>query len=475
MSDDVLSMILIKLTLEKRIGIERTSRRIKVVIDRILSQQKVFTVITLSRKYGIVPRIKKSAMMRSWSPIQSRILCSKGTLFYDTLPWLGKSSSVSILSRCSSVKFVNLECVDVRGKELANWCPFITHFVTDKVAKVSDYVEELIKNKKDVLIESFEYKQLSQQSDADFFFLSKCSKLNTVICPWPHFGFPFSSDIPPDVLSKIKILSIFVGSAEHMDNIIKWSSNNLEQLTICCPFELFVPVHVIADNFDNLVHLETHIEIQDFDQLIKLRNIQSIKSLWSSLNQENIATFEQFLLSNGSKLKYLGIQECTDNLTNRAVALLAANCPNLIYFKIWNGIKLNKIELETIKLLPKLEKITLDIRSLSESPPGVEKVRELLLRCKNSMRKVSLSNRCVQRTFFFLGTQRTLFSWPEDIESRDRMEELDETIGILCDHKRTYENSAHNGKPLSSIKLDGKTWNGSSTVNQFFHKISFHY
>ena len=256
LSDDVLIKTLINLTLEERIRIERTSKRIKALIDRILSLQKIF---------AMNPRNVKSVLMKSWSPLQSPVFCSKASLIFDTLPWLGIPSSPSILSRCSSVKLVNLDCVDVCGTDLATWCPFITHLVTDNLAIAADYVQELIKNKKDVLIESFEYLvtssiyfigdiQLDSDSiemdmvdqplptgpDADFSFLSNCSRLNTLICPGKYHN------IPADVLSKVKI-SFFVNDAKHVDNLIKYCSKNVAQLTITRKSYL-VPVQLIADN-----------------------------------------------------------------------------------------------------------------------------------------------------------------------------------------------------------------------------------
>ena len=441
LSDDVLIMTLKNFTLNERIGIERTSKRFKAVLDRILSLQQIFAVS---------PRTKKSFLMKSWSPLQSRVMCSKTRLFCQTLSWYWMTPSVSILSRCSSVKLVNLERVDVSGSALASWCPLITHFVTDKLAKASDYVQELVKNKNDVLIESFEYQPLSKEPDADFRFLSNCSRLTTLICPISY------SNIPADVLSKVKILTVF-SNPGNMDNLIKYCSKNLEQLTIRCGF-FQDRVQLITDNFRDLVHLETSIKIKEFNQLIKLGNIQSIKAVSASLNQYNIASFEHFLSANGHKLKYLGIKSCRDNIMNRGMTSLSIFCPNLICFKIENGIKLNGIEMETIKLLPPLGKINLSILGLQE----VHKVTELLLHCKNSMRKVSLSKRDVP-----LPAVNKL----PDI----RTEQMNETIGILYDHKRTYENSAGNGKSLSWIEVDGEQWNGSEMVNQFSFKVSFYY
>ena len=456
MSDDVLVMTVINLTLDERIGIERTSKRIKAAIDRILSLQKIF---------AISPRKNKSVLMKSWSPLQSEILCTHTRLYYYTLSWRGRSSALSILSQCSALKLVNLEGVDVRGIDLATWCPLVTHFVTDKVAKAADYVQELIKNKKDVLIESFEYQPLSKEPDADLRILSKCPRLNTLICP-------IISDfnIPPDVLSKVKILSVFVHG--NMDNLIKHCSKNVEQLTIKGPFA--VPVQLIADNFRNLVHLQGHIRINDINQLIKLRNIQSIKALsenrhwWSwYLNSENVATFEQFLSTNGNNLKYLRIDKCVGKLINRAVVALSNNCPNLICFKIKNGINLKVIHLDTIKSLPSLEKIHVRSTGTSEE---VEKVKELLLRCKNSLRKVALSNENLR--IFSPSSDGKLLK-PDLFDGREmpmKFEHLIEIISILRDHKRTCGNEAQKGKPLSWVDFN---WNGSSTVYNVCPKMSF--
>ena len=472
LSDDVLVMTLINLTLEERIGIERTSKRIKAVLDRILSLQKIFAI-----RLGM----KKSVLMKSWSPLRSHILCSKAAFIYDTLPWRGESSSLSILSRCSSVKLVNLEFVDVRGTDLATWCPLITHFVTDKMAKAADYAQELIMNKKDVLIESLEYRNVTSnvyvvgqpepdidrivknsfdpplptESDPDFSFLSNCPRLNTLICSEKHYN------IPADVLSKVTVLSVSEPSlnSENMDNLIRFCSKNVEQLTVKCD-----RIQIIADNFRNLVHLETHIKIEDFEQLIKLRKIQSITALAASINQENVATFEQFLSANGGKLKYLWIHRCQDDVLNRAVKSWSAYCPNLICFKIVYGIKLKEIELETIKLLPPLEKITLDIFGFAGSSQDVEKLKQLLLRCKNSIRKVSL----------FIFNYRRLEVLP-------KVEQLNEMINILREHKRTVENNAQIDKPLSRIEMNGNPWVGSNIVErtQFMDlargKMSFYY
>ena len=373
LSDEVLMMTLINLTLDERIGIERTSKRIKVILDRILSQQTVFAVR---------PRLRNSVLMKSWSPLQSRMLCSKGKLHYDTLPWLGESSSLSVLSRCSSVKFVNLERVHVHGSDLATWCPLITHFVTDSPRKAAEYVWNLIRYKKDVLIESLE---CLHSTDADFSFLSNCSRLDT-LCLLSY------SNIPPNVLSRVKTLSFSVDH-EKLDNLLEWGSENVEQLTIrfgSLPDRL----RMIADNFHNLVHLDIGMRILDFNQLIKLKNIQSIKAWSSYLNQENIDTFEQFLSANGGKLKYLRIEYCHDDVIERGIKSLSVNCPNLICFKIENGIKLNGVELETIKLLPPLEKINLNISGL-ETSQDVEKVEELLLKLQElDEGGVTVENRC---------------------------------------------------------------------------------
>ena len=432
--DDVLIKTLINLTLEERIRIERTSKRIKAILDQILSLQKIFAVR---------PRYKKSVLMKSWSPLQSPVPCSKSRLFFDTLPWRQRILSASVLSRCSSVKLVNLEDADVRGIYLATWCPLITHFVTDKVAKAADYVVALIRNKKDVLIESFEYLPLSAEPLAVFRFLSYCPRLKSVHVIAPRVP-PEYYNIPPDVLSKVKILSVFVNDAAHMDKIIKRCSKNVEQLTVRCEH-----VQIIADNFRNLVHLETHMAIQDFEHLIKLRKIQSINARASYLVPENFAIFEQFLSRTGSKLKYLRIRGCKDDLINRALLSLSANCPNLICFHTEDGIQLEEIELDTIKSLPQLEKINLDIRALSGSHQEVEKVNELLLRCKNSIRKVSLASR------------------GNKIFKTISLKQLGGITRIL---------SGHNCKSLSWIKVNGKKWNGSSEgLNAFCDKISFYY
>ena len=411
LSDDVLIMTLINLTLDERIGIERTSKRIKAVIDRTLSLQKMFSMKPRDRNSHW-----KSALMQSWSPLRSRILCSKSRLFYDVLSTSGKSSSLSILSRCSSVKLVNLEGVDVCGTDLASWCPSITHFVTDKVVKAADYVQEFVKNKKDVLIESFELYFESTGSGPDLSFLSKFSKLNTFICPINSFN------IPPDVLSKVKTLSFFLDH-ERMNFLIKWSSKNVEQLTIRSSDDR---VQIIADNFENLIHLEAYIDIEELNQLTKLRRIQSIKAREAILNQENVATFEQFLSGNGGQLKYLGIEECNDDVINRAMMSLSTNCPKLICFKIKDGIQFKEVELETIKLLPQLEKINLDTTGLTGSPQDVEKVKELLLRCEKSMRKVSLTN--TGTSMWYRHGMRLKASIP--------MEPMSEIIRILREHKR---------------------------------------
>ena len=457
LSDDVLMMTLINLTLDERIGVERTSKRIKAVIDRILSLQKIFAINMKSIKRSRSPDERKSVLMKSWSPLQSRILCSKSRFFHDVLSSSGKSSSLSILSRCSSVKLVNLEGVDVCGKELATWCPFITHLVTDKWAKAADYVQELTKNKKDVLIESFEFFYESTGSGPDMSFLSKCSRLETLIWPFK------SSNIPPDVLSKVKTLSLPFDHGR-MEDLIKWSSKNVEQLIMSD-----VHVQMIADNFQNLLHLEADIEIEELNQLMKLRRIQSIKALDATLNQGNVATFEQFLSGHGAQLKYLRIKECKDDVINRAMMSLSTNCPKLICFEIksgsLNGIKLNEIELETIKLLPKLEKITLDITGFTGSPQDVEKVKELLLRCKKSLRKVTLINTSTE----------DLFGLELRLRLNIPMELMSEIIRILMEHKRTGESNAHNGKSRSWIEMDREPWNGSDKLNEICYKLSFYY
>ena len=443
LSDDVLIRTLISLTLEERIGIERTSKRIKAVIDQILSLQKIF---------AIRPRNRKYVLMKSWSPLQSRILCSKARLFHDTLPW-HTTSSLSILSRCSSVKLVNLNGVDVCGTDLATWCPLITHFASDNVPIAADYVQELMKNKKDVLIESFECQSYS--NGVNFSFLSNCSKLNSLICQTSL------SIIPHDVLSKVKTLSFGYDDGK-MNTLYKCCSKNLEQLSIRYASGP-VWVQKIADNFENLIHLETRITIKEFNQLIKLRKIQSIKAVNSYLNHGNIATFEQFLSANGAQLKNLWITMCEDGLMNRAIMSLSVNCPNLIRFKIDNGIKLKEIKLETIKLLPPLEKINLDIFGFTGSPQDVEKMRELLQRCKNSMRKVSLTNTSLRSLVRNGGWLPIPMELPSEI------------IRILREHKRTGGSKTHNGKPLSRIECDGKKWNGPDTVNAICVKMSFYY
>ena len=272
------------------------------------------------------------------------------------------------------------------------------------------------------------------------------------------------------LISKVKILSVFVNNAENVDNLIKWSSKNVEQLTIRCGS---VPDHVqkIADNFRNLVHLEADIKIENFIQVIKLRNIQSIKARSCSLEKSNMATFEQFLSANGGKLKCLWIEECKDDVIDRVMVSLSANCPNLICFKIKNGIKLKEIDFEVIEWFPQLEKINLSMLGLLQSAYGVDKVEELLLRCKNSIKKVSLSNKGVKR---FVECA-DLLTWPEDVRDTILMEQLVEIIEILCDHKRTGGNYAHNGKSLSRIEVNGKKWNGSRIVNPYTDKISFYY
>ena len=441
--DEVLNRTLINLTLEERIGIERTSKRIKALIDETLSLQKIFVV----RPRGSKP------VLKSWS---------KARLFYETLPWRGESSSLSILSRCSSVKLVNLKRVDVRGTDLANWCPFITHFVTDKVAKAADYVQELIKNKNDVLIESFGCGDVSDEPEpvetrtrTDMSFLSNCPRLNTLKCPLTN------CIIPPDVLSKVKVMFIYVNLPWSNVDVINLSSKNVEQLTVTSIYT--VPVILLADNFCNLVHLEADIKIQDFKYLVQYRKIQSINARWADLGTDNVATFEQFLSTNGSELKYLRIVDCEGNLINRALMSLSASCPKLICFKIYSGIKLKEIELETIKLLPPLGKINLDVFGFTGSPQDVENVTELLVRCKNSMRKVSLT--CFQR----LCRDGVLFR-KEPIP----MDLLSEIIRILKEHKRTGGSNAHHGKSLSRIECDGEKWNPCE-VDVFRYKMSFYY
>ena len=131
-----------------------------------------------------------------------------------------------------------------------------------------------------------------------------------------------------------------------------------------------------------------------------------------------------------------------------------------------SGIKLDEIELETIKLLPQLEKINLDIVGITGSLQDIEKLNELLLRCKNSMRKVSLSDESFQiiemqdpYSFEMFGPKRP---------------NLNEIIRILRDHKRTGRNGAQNVKSPSWIELEGNQWNGSSE-DYVGGKMSFYY
>ena len=194
-----------------------------------------------------------------------------------------------------------------------------------------------------------------------------------------------------------------------------------------------------------------------------MRNIQSIKALSALLYPANVATFEQFLSANGSKLKYLWIKDCEDKVINRAVTSLFLNCPNLICVKIKSGMKLKNIELETIKLLPQLEKINLDVFGFTGSIHDIDKVNELLLRCKNSMRKVSLSDESIG--------MRGLFNF--DVFD-PAMPKVNEIVRILRDHKRTGRNGTQKGKTSSWIDLDGYQMNGSSK-DYVCGKMSFYY
>lgn len=462
LSDDILLGVLSNLSLNECLYLERVNKRIKTLNDRLLWRQKMFS---------LSPRMKKSILMKKWPP---NGVCSKSNLLLETLSWRGKILAPSILIRCRNLTLINLERIEIDGRQLAFNCPLITHLITDKLIKASDYVNQLILNERQVLIQSFEYQPLASEPEADFNFLTHAPNLKTLICPIKSYT------IPSSVLSRIQTLSVFVDGAEKMDELINACAKNVTQLTIRCG-SLENRTLIIASHFNQLIHLETFLKVEDFPLLEPLKSLRSLKALSASVNKSNISSFERYLATNGRHLEYLWIKELDSKILNQGIISLSTNCSNLKCFKIKNGASWKDMDANTIQCLPlTLEKINLDICSLDApstegSFPDVEKLKLLLSRCRSSLRKISLSNNSSSLRFIFWGD---LVSGPE-IQTKERIqvENLNEMINILSEHARKDigAGSECRGKGLKRIEMNGKLWDGKSNLEMFRGKMSFFY
>ena len=393
--------------------------------------------------------------MKTWSPFGRRY-CSQSQIHLDSMRHPSDRFGTFILSRCPNITLINLIGIkNVDGKELASWCPLIKHIVTDDIIQLSEYVNQLIIDKKNVYIESIEFLK-NYKEEMDFSFLSACPKLNTLI--FPEIGL----EAIGNSLSRIKILSASVFNDE--EELLKSISGTVTQLTMVHDFIPNLP-QLISDQFINLIHLEMVIEIEEFKLLKKLRSLQSLKALESSIMRRNVSVLEEYLISNGNNLKYLWVKECNKRQVNQTLEIVCQNCSNLICFEMEYGIDLNDVNIETLNIFPMIENITFEYDSLLNEN-SVEKLNILLSRCQSSLRMITLIK--MQSNIIVDGNEK--------LNSRKKRENTHnlELINNLTNHRRKRINASKSFE-LRFIEADDEKCNQECNVTSFKSKLSFYY